>query len=457
MPRLSHQLSQTRKTAWSTFTHLFWVQKQNNIEQGSKTQVTQETQVQIPPVEIVNINELKVDGQNPNRMTAQQTQSLIESIKRYGFLIPIVTNKDLLIADGEQRYNAGKSLNLKQVPVIRLPVQDVDRRLLRQILNKIRGEHVLNQDAEEYRIIMDQGHARDLQTFLGLKESQLNALLRLHSQLERSPDLVPPLPNQSTVKPGDLYILNGHRVYCGDATKPEDVHVLFGNAKADSIQTDPPYGVYGDWDDSLRSRNYTSGARTYEDVVPEKYEEWTVSWLKPIPFAPKNTVYIWINGVNLIPALKACETVGIFQSSLLIWAKQTFVLANKDYFPAHEVCIYGWHGSHKFYGKTRRGDVFFIQKPPQSKAHPTQKPVDLIQPLIEEGADLDSIVYDAFGGSGTTLIACERTGRRCYMMEKEPLYCSVIISRWEAFTGQKAKLVKNGEKHVSQNSDAENS
>jgi len=141
--------------------------------------------VEIPPSELVNVNELKVDGNNPNRMTQQQHKALSESIKRYGFIVPIITNKDLLIADGEQRWEVAKSLGMNQVSVIRLPVEDVDRRLLRQVLNKLRGEHELLQDAYEFDKIIAAGKEQDLKDLLLIHDETLKAYL----EIEQNPNL----------------------------------------------------------------------------------------------------------------------------------------------------------------------------------------------------------------------------------------------------------------------------
>jgi ParB-like chromosome segregation protein Spo0J len=136
------------------------------------------TQVQIPPVELVNVASLKTDGQNPNRMSEKQHRALRESILRYGFIVPIITNKDLLIADGEQRWEEAKALGMKQVQVIKLPVEDVDRRLLRQVLNKLKGEHEPRADAEEFQRIIDAGHEEDLKRLLLLSDQSLDRSLK---------------------------------------------------------------------------------------------------------------------------------------------------------------------------------------------------------------------------------------------------------------------------------------
>ncbi len=431
--------------------------------------------IAVPEVEQVPVDALKTDGKNPNRMTAQQTASLIESIKRYGFIIPIVTNKNLLIADGEQRWGVAKELQMKTVPVVRLPVEDVDRRMLRQILNKIRGQHVMNLDVEEFQRIMDAGHRDDLKLFLGLDEKNLRALMRRDILFSmNNQNFVPAPPATTEIKEGDLFQCGEHRVMCGDATNPGHVQILLGDQKVDSLQTDPPFGVYtGErqrlglralrsdqpevekqrFDDfgshadkkkkwaGLRRRNITGGQGEYEDIHPNDYKTFTINWLKQVPFNEKNTFYIWINQKNALNLMAAVEELGLYAAKLLVWVKNAGVLTNLDYLSRHELCLYGWKGTHKFYGK-KGDDTFFVNRPTSSRAHPTMKPVELIQPLIEDGSDIGHIIYDPFGGSGTTLIAAEKTKRRCFIMEKMPQYVDVILRRYTFITQQKPRQLE---------------
>ena len=134
--------------------------------------------IAVPPTESVSILELSVDGKNPNRMSREQLDRLKTSIQKFGFIVPIITNRDLLIADGEQRWTVAKELGMEKVSVIRLPVEDVDRRLLRQVLNKLRGEHSRELDADEFRLIIDEGHEKDLQFLLGLSDAKLESYLQ---------------------------------------------------------------------------------------------------------------------------------------------------------------------------------------------------------------------------------------------------------------------------------------
>lgn len=200
--------------------------------------------IEIPPTELTDLSLLKVDGQNPNRMSKQQREALSGSIEKFGFIVPIITNKDYLIADGEQRWEVAKSLGMKQVSVIRLPVEDVDRRLLRQVLNKLKGEHELLADAEEFQRILELGGEQDLKALTLLSNSELERSLRLLKDPQEETYEIPEIDKiQTNIKRGDIYQLGSHRLMCGDSTIREDVEALMNGKKADLVFTDPPYGV----------------------------------------------------------------------------------------------------------------------------------------------------------------------------------------------------------------------
>jgi len=399
--------------------------------------------ISIPDRELVNINELKTDQDNPNRMTKEQHERLATSIQKYGFIVPIITNKDLLIADGEQRLTVAKSLQMTTVPIIRLPVEDVDRRLLRQVLNKLRGEHDLTADALEFEKIISLGREDDLKHLLDLSDNGLEKYLREIREVKDENYEVPEIDKiETNIKRGDIIQLGKHRLYCGDATCKEDVEKLMDDNKANMLMTDPPYGVdYQSKEEYLRTIDkgtYTHGRYANDEI--DNYNSFTVKWLSNLPLTDYNTTYIWCNGWHLKEIMVASESEGIILNHPLIWVKNTVVLARTDYYPKHEICLYGWKGKHRFYGK-RRANVLEFNKPNRSLSHPTMKPVEMIAELLLDGCQQNEAVLDLFGGSGSTLIACEQTCRTCYMMEIDPRYCQVIVDRWQKYTGQKAEKI----------------
>ena len=393
--------------------------------------------IEIPQVELVAINSLSVDQDNPNHMTDRQRKALAENLKRYGFIIPIVVNQDGLIADGQQRWEVAQSLGMKQVPIVRLPVSDVDRRILRQVLNKLRGEHLLDLDAKEFLKIIDAGERDSLQKLSAISDREIQrSIIELQSLPMDQEDFK--FYEDTDVVLGDLYQLGSHKVMCGDSTNSEHVKKLFGEEKVDCLFTDPPYGIYGDFDHSLRNRKETSNPTVYHDIDQKDYDQFTHNWLGNVPFADYNTIYIWSNEACMRNLLNGAYSVGVNLNHSIIWVKQHFVLASIDYKAQHEICVYGWKGKHKFYGKDK-SSIIMYDRPMKSPLHPTMKPVKLCEMIIPDGSLEGQIVYDPFGGSGSTLIACEDLGRSCRMMELEPPFVQTIVNRWEKHTGKKAE------------------
>ncbi len=245
----------------------------------------------------------------------------------------------------------------------------------------------------------------------------------------------------------NLWRLGRHRLLQGDATKREDLERLFGSDKATLVLTDPPYGV-----------DYVDGKREFLDAInqggtqkfipikgdsgADDYHRFSQDWLSAAkPFlAPKNAFYIFNGDTKLRELLNALHDTGYTKSGLLIWLKDRFVVGRKDYHPQHELIVYGWHGTHAFYG-SRDKTALFYPKPRKNALHPTMKPPALLRRLLYHSTRPNDIVLDPFAGSGSTLIACEHLGRSCYALELEEAYCEAIIARWEKLTGEKAEKV----------------
>jgi DNA modification methylase len=380
--------------------------------------------IQIPERELVPIEQLKVDGDNPNQMTDKQHARLKTSIEKYGFIVPIITNKDLLIADGEQRLTVAQSLQMHQVPVIRLPVEDVDRRLLRQVLNKLRGEHELLLDAQEFEKIIEAGGEDDLKHLLDLSDSGLEKYLREIREPHEESYEVPEIDKIETdIKRGDIYKLGEHRLMCGDAT--QDIPKLLGETKADVLLTDPPYGI-----NIIKGKQGSLGlSKTYTSVINDDK-----------PFNPEHLLSLAniqiLFGANYYADKLPCK------SGWIVWYKH----AEQTILPTQSDCELIWTNQDKpirlykcvWTGYFREGEN---NKTP--RIHPTQKPIKLLSTIVQNYSHNPQIILDPYGGSGSTLIACEQTGRACYMMEIDPRYCQVIIDRWQKYTGQKAvKITK---------------
>lgn len=245
-----------------------------------------------------------------------------------------------------------------------------------------------------------------------------------------------------SIKIGDCFNLGEHRLICGDATKSEIVTNLVGNNHIDLVLTDVPYGVgYVESKQGFTQSIAKQKIIANDQVQTEKqYQAFMRSWIavtKPF-LSSKNAFYIFNSDKMLFALEDAMRAEQIKFAQLLIWIKNHAVVGRLNYLPQHELIAYGWFGTHKFV-KSKDKSILFYPKPNKSTLHPTMKPIGLLRHLILNSTTLGEIVYDCFGGSGSTLIACEQTKRRCLMVELDPEYCQVIIDRWKKLTNQKVR------------------
>ncbi|MFA6185355.1 MAG: site-specific DNA-methyltransferase [Candidatus Shapirobacteria bacterium] len=236
------------------------------------------------------------------------------------------------------------------------------------------------------------------------------------------------------IKKGDLIALGDHLLLCGDATDKSSVEKLLADKKIKLILTDVPYGVA-----YVESKNCFAKSKKDRKIIAndqvqseQSYKQFTQQWLEIVkPFlSPKNTYYIF-NSDRMLFALKnALDDSNFKFCQLLIWVKNHAVIGRMDYLPQHELIVYGWYGTHQFF-KSKDKSVLAFPKPNKSPLHPTMKPISLLRHLILNSSQIGDYVYDCFGGSGSTLIACEQTKRKCLMVEIDPEYCQVIIDRFK--------------------------
>lgn len=247
------------------------------------------------------------------------------------------------------------------------------------------------------------------------------------------------------VQPGDIFRLGNHILGCGSSTEKEFVKKVIGDRKIRCILTDPPYGVaYVEGKKDFSKL----GAENVKEIMNDhlqtdvEYRKFTKEWLEAVvPFLESyNAAYIF-NSDLMYPALRAgMEAAGFYYSQGLVWIKNSVVIGRKDYLPQHELVAYGWYGRHKF-ERPKAKSILLYPKPSKSKLHPTMKPVGLLRKLIPNSTKAGEWIYDPFGGSGSTLIACEHLGRKCVMNELDPQYCSTIIGRWEKLTNRMAAKI----------------
>ncbi len=410
---------------------------------------------------IEDIRELLKDGQNPNQMTKSKREGLWRSLEKFGWFKPILVDESGLLGDGEQRLEACIANEEYFAPVLRLNIDDKDRRLLRQVANKLHGQHDPDLDAAEYRRIVDEGGQQDLIRILQLREKELREALENINIVVDDYD-IPALEDVETdIQPGDVFQCGPHRIMCGDSTKAEDMVALIEDREVHLYWTDPPYGVdYAEKVEYLRQADKTN--REGDPMVGDDKDEDALRQLLSDTFrnvgpylAEYNSHYITFAGTTLRILLEALHAEGWHLHQVLVWNKNRTILGRSDYRYKHELMVYGWKGrtrnqhqfivygwkiKHKFYGY-RDPTVWDIPAPSKSELHPTMKPVELVERSIVNSTLPNMTVLDTFHGSGTTMIACEKTVRNCLAMEIEPRYVQIAIDRWEHYTGQEATKI----------------
>jgi DNA modification methylase len=238
---------------------------------------------------------------------------------------------------------------------------------------------------------------------------------------------------EKSIKLGDIIELGPHRLLCGDATDIDSVKKLIGEDKIDLVLTDPPYGVAYVESKAGFTQNLAKPKEIKNDHLQteEEYIKFSEKWLKIlIPFLNhKNSIYIFNSDKMIFALKKAMINTGLYFSQLLIWVKSNSVIGRLDYLPQHELIAYSWHGRHSF-KKSKDKSVLFCPKPNRSKLHPTSKPISLLRRLILNSSKVGDVVFDPFGGSGGSLLACEQTKRKCLMIEIDLEYCATIIRKY---------------------------
>ena len=397
----------------------------------------------------VAIDELKADPANPRRISDAELEALTRSLREFGLVDPIIARaSDRTVIGGHQRLLAARRLGLKTVPVIYLDVSKEKAQLLNVALNKISGDF----DQELLaRLLADLAATPDLDlTLSGFEEKEITQFIKgLEARDKR--DRPESLDLDETLRAayenpraqlGDLFQLGEHRVLCGDATSREDIERLLAGARALMAFTDPPYNVsLGDHGGSQQGQ---SRRRIKNDSMdPEAWETFCRGWAHNLVTSVDGALYICMSTKEWPTVSTVLADAGGHWSDTIIWEKDRFVLGRSDYQRAYEPIWYGWREGVKrhFAGGRDQGDVWRIERPSESPLHPTMKPLPLIERAIENSSQPGDVVLDLFLGSGSTLIAAERTGRICYGMELDPHYCSMAIARWEAFTGEKAEKV----------------
>ena len=417
-------------------------------------------------ITLMNIDDVIPYENNP-RHNDEAVEMVAQSIKDFGFRYPILVDKNNVIISGHTRLKASYKLGLSKVPVmIADDLTDDKVKALRLVDNRTsevaswdfdmlqKELDAIDMDMNDYKFDYDE-------LMVGSEENIVE---------DNPPD--PDEENEPTAKRGDIWILGNHRLMCGDSTIEEDVKKLMNGRQADLLQTDPPYNVsyVGKTKDALTIRNDSMSNKEFLEFLTKAFKRATESMKAGAVF------YVWLASREHINFETALNRAGLEVREQLIWNKSILVLGHQDYQYKHEPCLYGWKDGAPHYFVDSRAEttvyedkkpninnmskqelkdyvkelleekvattVINVDKPLRSEDHPTMKPLKLIGYQIKNSSRKGDIVLDLFGGSGSTLMACEQLGRTCYTMELDPKFVDVIIKRWETLTGKKAELLK---------------
>jgi DNA modification methylase len=391
------------------------------------------------------LDELIPYARNPRTHSDAQVAQIAASIREFGWTNPVLIDGASGVIAGHGRVLAARKLGLEQVPVIELArMSEAQKRAYVLADNQL----ALNSGWDEALLRLELTDLSELGFDLGLigfGEGELERLIAGDSRAGLTEDdAAPALPEQAITRPGDLWLIGEHRLLCGDATVLADVERVLDGGLADMAWTDPPYTV--DYGSSAKDKLRRKNRPILNDNLGSGFEAFLHEACANILRVTKGAVYVCMSSSELHTLQRAFTAAGGKWSTFVIWAKHTFTLGRADYQRQYEPILYGWREGHDHYwcGARDQADVWFFDKPVRNDLHPTMKPVALVERAIRNSSKSRDIMLDPFGGSGSTLIACEKAGRQARLLELDPKYCDVIIQRWQAWTGEQAKLEGEG-------------
>ena len=380
-------------------------------------------------------------ARNARTHSDDQVAQIAASIVEFGFTNPCLVGADGVLVAGHGRLLAARKLGLDTVPVVVLDhLTPIQRRALVIADNRI-AENSGWDDAmlrTELESLQADGFDLDLTGFDPDTLAELLAGEETDQAGEVDDDDVPEEAVAVVSRPGDVWLLGEHRVLCGDATDPESYVRLLSGERADMVFIDPPYNV--DYANSAKDKQRGTQRPILNDNLGAAFHDFLLAALTPIVAHGRGAIYIAMSSGELDTLQAAFRAAGGHWSTFVIWAKNTFTLGRADYQRQFEPILYGWpEGAQRHWcGDRDQGDVWQIKKPQRNDLHPTMKPVELVERCIRNSSRPGDVVLDSFGGSGTTLIAAHKSGRRARLMELDPKYCDVIVRRWQSWSGEQA-------------------
>lgn len=401
-----------------------------------------------PEIRWLDPRSLKPFENNAKLHPADQVQEIVDSIQERGFMQPIVVDKGMVIVVGHGRQMASLAMHLERVPVI------VADHLSEEQLAAYRlADNKMAETGWDFpKLAVEFKRLKTLNIDLARTGFKAPEIKRIISRFEKSQDLQTdandiPTTVEPRVKAGQLWAMGEHRLLCGDSTSPVDIDKLMGGAQADLIFTDPPWNVnYGADMDEFNAQGYRPRQIMNDHKEPEEWRKFTQAFCSALFRASKPGCPIYcVMSAQEWPIIDASlREAGFHWSSSIIWAKDRLVLSRKDYHTQYEPIWYGWNSDGPRLvplADRTQSDVWNIPRPSRSDQHPTMKPVELVERAVMNSSNIGDIVLDLFGGSGSTLIACEKTKRKSFSMELDPHYADGILQRWANATGCQPTLI----------------
>ena len=393
-------------------------------------------------VEQRNIEALIPYVNNSRTHSDEQVAQIAASVREFGWTNPILVDGQNGIIAGHGRLAAARKLGLTEVPVIVLDyLSEAQKKALVIADNKLAS----NAGWDDEMLRLELGDLQEMgfdATIAGFTTEELDALLNVTEVTDglTDEDDVPEAPKEPTTRSGDVWILGKHRLMCGDSTSIDDMQKLTDNQLVDMWLTDPPYNVAYEGGTGLTIQNDDMGDDQFRQFLRDAYVA------ADTVLKPGAVFYIWHADSEGYNFRGAAKDAGWKVRQCLIWKKSSLVMGRQDYHWKHEPCLYGWKegAGHLWAADRKQTTILEFDKPSRNGEHPTMKPVGLFEYQMLNNTKGGDIVLDSFGGSGTTMIAAEKNGRRGYLMELDPKYCDVIVKRWQEFTGKAATHAESG-------------
>ena len=386
-------------------------------------------------------------ARNARTHSPEQVAQIAASIVEFGFTNPILAGSDGVIVAGHGRLAAAQKLGLATVPVVVLDhLTPTQRRALIIADNRIAE----NAGWDEALLRIEMADLQDADFDLSLTGFDADALAELmagdepQGEGQTDDDAVPDVAETPVSRPGDVWLLDGHRLLCGDSTVAESYDRVLDGEPVDMVFTDPPYNV--NYANSAKDKMRGKDRAILNDNLGDGFYDFLLAALTPTVAHCRGGIYVAMSSSELDVLQSAFRAAGGKWSTFIIWAKNTFTLGRADYQRQYEPILYGWpEGAQRHWcGDRDQGDVWNIKKPQKNDLHPTMKPVELVERAIRNSSRPGNVVLDPFGGSGTTLIAAEKSGRLARLIELDPKYADVIVRRWQDWTGKQATREADG-------------